>query len=84
MTTHESIIIGIVFLLVGIDYVTGVINATMQRELSSKKNEGGTRPQVHLPCGNLRSVDYGIRFRLHQSWNQTTRIHSRLRRYLSD
>lgn len=41
MTTHELTIISIVFLLVGIDYVIGVINATMHGELSSKKMREG-------------------------------------------
>ena len=41
MTTHELIIIGIVFLLTGIDYVTGVVNAIMQGELSSEKMRQG-------------------------------------------
>lgn len=41
MTTHELIIIGIVFLLVGIDYVTGVVNAIMHGELSSEKMRQG-------------------------------------------
>lgn len=41
MTTHELIIIGIVFLLVVIDYVTGVVNAIMHGELSSEKMRQG-------------------------------------------
>lgn len=41
MPTHELIVIGIVFLLMLIDYVTGVINAIMQRELSSKRMREG-------------------------------------------
>lgn len=41
MTTHELIVIGIVFLLVLIDYVTGVINAIMHGELSSEKMRQG-------------------------------------------
>lgn len=36
MPIHELIVIGIVFLLALIDYVTGVVNAIMQGELSSK------------------------------------------------
>lgn len=41
MPTHELIIIGIVFLLVLIDYVTGVVNAIMHGELSSEKMRNG-------------------------------------------
>ena len=41
MTTHELIIIGIVFLLVGIDYVTGVVTAIMHGELSSERMRQG-------------------------------------------
>nr|UWI02502.1 MAG: holin family protein [Bacteriophage sp.] len=41
MTTHELIIIGIVFLLAGIDYVTGVVNAIMHSELSSGRMRQG-------------------------------------------
>lgn len=41
MTMHELITIGIVFLLVVIDYVTGVVNAIMQGELSSEKMREG-------------------------------------------
>lgn len=41
MTTHELIIIGIVFLLAGIDYVTGVVNAIMHGELSSERMRQG-------------------------------------------
>ena len=41
MTTHELIVIGIVFLLVGIDYVTGVVNAIMHGELSSERMRQG-------------------------------------------
>lgn len=41
MTTHELVIIGIVFLLAGIDYVTGVVNAIMQGELSSERMRQG-------------------------------------------
>ena len=41
MTTHELIVIGIVFLLVLIDYVTGVVNAVMHSELSSEKMRRG-------------------------------------------
>lgn len=37
MQTHELIVIGIVFLLVLIDYVTGVVSAIMHGELSSKR-----------------------------------------------
>lgn len=41
MPIHELIVIGIVFLLVFIDYVTGVINAIMHGELSSEKMRQG-------------------------------------------
>lgn len=41
MSIHELIVIGIVFLLVLIDYVTGVVNAIMHGELSSKKMRQG-------------------------------------------
>lgn len=41
MPTHELIVIGIVFLLVLIDYVTGVVNAIMHGELSSKTMREG-------------------------------------------
>lgn len=37
MPIHELIVIGIVFLLVLIDYITGVVNAIMHGELSSEK-----------------------------------------------
>lgn len=41
MPTHELIVIGIVFLLVLIDYITGVVNAIMHGELSSEKMRQG-------------------------------------------
>lgn len=41
MPIHELIVIGIVFLLVLIDYITGVVNAIMQGELSSEKMREG-------------------------------------------
>lgn len=41
MSSHELIVIGIVFLLVLIDYVTGVVNAIMHSELSSEKMRQG-------------------------------------------
>lgn len=41
MTIHELIIIGIMFLLVLIDYATGVVNAIMHNELSSEKMRKG-------------------------------------------
>ena len=41
MPIHELIVIGIVFLLVLIDYVTGVVNAVMHGELSSEKMRKG-------------------------------------------
>lgn len=41
MSTHELIAIGIVFLLVLIDYITGVVNAIMHSELSSERMRQG-------------------------------------------
>ena len=41
MPIHELIVIGIVFLLVLIDYITGVVNAIMHGELSSKTMRQG-------------------------------------------
>lgn len=41
MPIHELIVIGIVFLLVLIDYATGVVNAIMHGELSSEKMRRG-------------------------------------------
>lgn len=41
MPIHELIVIGIVFLLVLIDYITGVVNAIMHGELSSEKMRRG-------------------------------------------
>lgn len=41
MPIHELIVIGIVFLLVLIDYITGVVNAITQGELSSKRMREG-------------------------------------------
>lgn len=41
MPIHELIVIGIVFLLVLIDYITGVVNAIMHCELSSEKMRQG-------------------------------------------
>lgn len=41
MPIHELIVIGIVFLLVLIDYATGVVNAIMHGELSSEKMRQG-------------------------------------------
>lgn len=41
MPIHELIAIGIVFLLVLIDYITGVVNAIMHGELSSEKMRQG-------------------------------------------
>lgn len=41
MPIHELIVIGIVFLLVLIDYVTGVVNAIMHGELSSERMRQG-------------------------------------------
>lgn len=39
--THELIIIGMVFLLALIDYITGIVNAIMHGELSSEKMRQG-------------------------------------------
>lgn len=41
MTIHELIVIGIVLLLVLIDYMTGVVNAVMHSELCSEKMREG-------------------------------------------
>lgn len=41
MSIHELIVIVIVFLLVLIDYVTGVVNAIMHGEVSSEKMRQG-------------------------------------------
>lgn len=41
MTIHELIVIGTVFLLVLIDYITGVVNAIMNGELSSERMRQG-------------------------------------------
>ena len=41
MAMHELIIIGIVFLLSVIDYVTGVVNAIMHSKLSSERMRQG-------------------------------------------
>lgn len=41
MPIHELIVIGIVFLLVLIDYITGVVNAIMHNKLSSEKMRQG-------------------------------------------
>ena len=41
MPIHELIVIGIVFLLALIDYITGVVNAIMHGELSSKRMREG-------------------------------------------
>lgn len=41
MPLHELIVIGIVFSLVLIDYTTGVVNAIMHGELSSKRMREG-------------------------------------------
>lgn len=41
MPIHELIVTGIVFLLVLIDYISGVVNAIMHGELSSKKMRQG-------------------------------------------
>lgn len=41
MPIHELVVIGIVFLLVLIDYITGVVNAIMHGELSSERMRQG-------------------------------------------
>ena len=41
MPLHELIVIGIVFLLALIDYITGVVNAIMHGELSSERMRQG-------------------------------------------
>lgn len=41
MPIHELITVGIVFLLVLIDYITGVVNAIMRGELSSERMRQG-------------------------------------------
>lgn len=41
MPIHELIVIGIVFLLVLIDYITGVVNAIMHGELYSREMRQG-------------------------------------------
>lgn len=41
MSTHELIVIGTVFLLALIDYITGVVNAIMHGELSSERMRQG-------------------------------------------
>lgn len=41
MTIHELIVIGTVFLLVLIDYITGVVNAIMNGELASERMRQG-------------------------------------------
>lgn len=41
MPIHELIVIGIVFLLILIDYITGVVNAVTHSELSSEKMRQG-------------------------------------------
>lgn len=41
MPIHDPIVVGIVFLLVLIDYITGIVNAIMQGELSSKRMREG-------------------------------------------
>lgn len=41
MPVHELIVIGIVFLLALIDYITGVVNAIMHGELSSERMRRG-------------------------------------------
>lgn len=64
MPTHELIVIGIVFLLVLIDYITGVVNAIMHGELSSEKmRQGLGRKFAYLAiiCVALL-VEYGSDF----------------------
>lgn len=48
MPIHELIVIGIVFLLVLIDYITGVVNAIMHGELSSKRMREASATSSHI------------------------------------
>lgn len=48
MPIHELIVIGTVFLLVLIDYVTGVVNAIMHGELSSKTMREASATSSHI------------------------------------
>lgn len=61
MTIHELIVIGIVFLLVLVDYITGVVNAIMHGELSSKRMRQGLGHKfayLAIICVAL-TVEYG-------------------------
>lgn len=61
MPIHELITIGIVFLLVLIDYVTGVVNAIMVGELSSERMRQGLAHKftyLAVICVSL-IVEYG-------------------------
>lgn len=61
MPIHELIVIGIVFLLVLIDYITGVVNSIMHGELSSEKMRKGLGHKfayLAIICVSL-IVEYG-------------------------
>lgn len=61
MPRHELIVIGIVSLLVLIDYTTGVVNAIMHNELSSKRMRQGLGHKfayVAIICAAL-IIEYG-------------------------
>lgn len=61
MSIHELIVIGIVFLLILIDYITGVVNAIMHGELSSEKMRQGLGHKfayLAIICVAL-TVEYG-------------------------
>lgn len=61
MPIHEFIVIGIVFLLVLIDYITGVVNAIMHGKLSSegmRKGLGHKFAYLAVICVAL-IVEYG-------------------------
>lgn len=61
MPIHELITIGIVFLLVLIDYITGVVNAIMVGELSSERMRQGLAHKftyLAVICVSL-IVEYG-------------------------
>lgn len=64
MPTHELIVIGIVFLLVLIDYITGVVNAIMHGELSSEKMRQGLGHKVAYLAviGVALIVEYGSEY----------------------
>lgn len=61
MPDHELIVIGIVFLLVLVDYITGVVNAIMHGELSSERMRQGLGHKfayLAIICAAL-IVEYG-------------------------